>query len=54
MTFKRKLLVAALPFAFCLSGLAQATTMKMAEIHPAGYPTVVAQEAMGKKIEAAE
>ena len=53
MTFKRKLLVAALPFAFCLSGLAQATTMKMAEIHPAGYPTVVAQEAMGKKIEAA-
>ena len=54
MTFKRKLLVAALPFAFCLSGLAQAaTSMKMAEIHPAGYPTVLAQEAMGKKIEAA-
>ncbi|HZX15599.1 MAG TPA: TRAP transporter substrate-binding protein [Pseudomonas sp.] len=54
MTFKRKLLVAALPFAFCLSGLAQAAmSLKIAEIHPAGYPTVVAQENMGKAIEAA-
>src|SRR3546814_16670198 len=26
-------------------------SLKIAEIHPAGYPTVVAQENMGKKIE---
>ena len=52
MNFKRKLLIAALPFAFCVSGLAQASmTLKIAEIHPAGYPTVVAQENMGKKLE---
>lgn len=54
MNFKRKLLIAALPFAFCLSGTAYAEmTLKIAEIHPAGYPTVVAQENMGKKIEEA-
>jgi len=54
MNFKRKLLIAALPLAFCLSSLAQASmTLKIAEIHPAGYPTVVAQEHMGQKIEAA-
>ncbi|MBU1333026.1 MAG: TRAP transporter substrate-binding protein [Gammaproteobacteria bacterium] len=54
MNFKRKLLIAALPFAFCVSGMAQAAmSLKIAEIHPAGYPTVVAQENMGKKIEAA-
>lgn len=54
MDFKRKLLIAALPLTFCLSGLAQAgMTLKIAEIHPAGYPTVVAQEHMGEKIEAA-
>ncbi|MCB4795690.1 TRAP transporter substrate-binding protein [Pseudomonas sp. NP21570] len=50
MNLKRKLLVTALPFAFCVSGLAHAMTLKIAEIHPAGYPTVVAQENMGKKI----
>ncbi len=54
MNFKRKLLVAALPFAFCLSGMAHAAmTLKIAEIHPAGYPTVVAQQHMGEKIEKA-
>ncbi|HBX55843.1 TRAP transporter substrate-binding protein [Pseudomonas sp. UBA2684] len=54
MNFKRKLLIAALPFAFCLSGLAQAAvTLKIAEIHPAGYPTVVAMENLGKKLDAA-
>ncbi|WP_313088287.1 TRAP transporter substrate-binding protein [Pseudomonas sp.] len=54
MNFKRKLLVAALPFAFCLSGAAHAAmTLKIAEIHPAGYPTVVAQQHMGEKIEKA-
>lgn len=44
MNLKRKLLVTALPFAFCISGLAHAMTLKIAEIHPAGYPTVVAME----------
>lgn len=54
MNFKRKLLIAALPFAFCLSGTVYADmTLKIAEIHPAGYPTVVAQENMGKNIEKA-
>lgn len=54
MNFKRKLLIAALPFAFCLQGLAQAaTTLKLAEVHPAGYPTVVALESLGKKLEEA-
>ncbi|MFI8480607.1 TRAP transporter substrate-binding protein [Pseudomonas sp. NPDC078700] len=50
MNFKRKLLIAALPLAFCFSGAANALEIKFAEIHPAGYPTVVAEEAMGKKI----
>ena len=54
MDFKRKLLIAALPLAFCLSTTVHAEmTLKIAEIHPAGYPTVVAQENMGKKIEEA-
>ena len=54
MNFKRKLLIAALPFAFCLSSTAYAEmTLKIAEIHPAGYPTVAAQENMGKNIEKA-
>ncbi len=54
MNFKRKLLIAALPFAFCVSGLAQASmTLKIAEIHPAGDPTVVAQEHRGEKLEKA-
>ena len=54
MDFKRKLLIAALPLAFCLSNAAQAAmTLKIAEIHPAGYPTVVAQEHMGENIEKA-
>lgn len=53
MNLKRKLLVTALPFAFCISGLAHAMTLKIAEIHPAGYPTVVAMENLGKKLETA-
>ena len=45
MDFKRTLLVAALPLAFCLSGLAQAAiNIKFAEVHPAGYPPVVAEQ----------
>lgn len=31
----------------------QAQTMKAADVHPAGYPTVAAVESMGKKLEAA-
>ena len=54
MNFKRKLLTAALPLVFCLSGTAHALDIKFAEIHPAGYPTVVAEENMGKKLAAAD
>lgn len=51
MDFKRTLLVAALPLAFCLSGLAQAAiNIKFAEVHPPGYPPVVAEQEMGKKL----
>lgn len=53
MDFKRTLIVAALPLAFCLSGLAQAEIkIKFAEVHPTGYPPVVAEQEMGKKLEA--
>ena len=45
-------ITAAAAFAFtAISAAAQ--TMKAADVHPAGYPTVVAVEAMGKKLEAA-
>ncbi len=39
--------------ALALSFGAQAQTLKAADVHPAGYPTVVAVESMGKKLEAA-
>lgn len=49
MDFKRTLLIAALPLAFCLSGVAQAEIkIKFAEVHPVGYPPVVAEQEMGK------
>ena len=49
MNLKRKLLLATLPLALGLSSFVQAeTTLKIAEIHPAGYPTVVAMENLGK------
>jgi hypothetical protein len=48
MTFKRKLLLAVLPFAFSVAMPASALDIKFAEIHPAGYPTVVAEQNMGK------
>ncbi|HCN45166.1 MAG TPA: C4-dicarboxylate ABC transporter [Pseudomonas sp.] len=51
MTFKRKLLLAALPFAFSASAFA--LDIKFADVHPAGYPTVVAEQNMGKKLEQA-
>ena len=53
MDFKRTLLIAALPLAFCLSGMAQAEIkIKFAEVHPTGYPPVVAEQEMGKKLQA--
>lgn len=54
-TFRRHLIATALS-AVALSTplLAQAqTVLKAADVHPPGYPTVVATEAMGKKLEAA-
>jgi len=52
MTIRRTLLAAALAFA-TLPTLAQNIVMKAADVHPAGYPNVVAIENMGKKMEAA-
>ena len=53
MDFKRTLLIAALPLALCLSGVAQAEIkIKFGEVHPAGYPPVVAEQEMGKKLQA--
>jgi tripartite ATP-independent transporter DctP family solute receptor len=50
MDFKRTLLAAALPLMFTFAGAAQALELKFADIHPAGYPTVVAEESMGKTL----
>jgi len=47
MDFKRTLLAAAI---FTLSSAAHALEIKFADIHPAGYPTVVAEENMGKAL----
>ncbi|MFH0021257.1 TRAP transporter substrate-binding protein [Pseudomonas fluorescens] len=48
MNFKRTLLAAALPLIFTFAGTAQAEMkLKFADIHPAGYPTVVAEKSMG-------
>lgn len=48
MNFKRTLLAAALPLMFTFAGAAQAEMkLKFADIHPAGYPTVVAEKSMG-------
>ena len=54
MDFKRTLLAAALPFTaaltFSLSSAAHALEIKFADVHPAGYPTVVAEEQLGKTL----
>ncbi len=50
MNFKRTLLAAALPLMFTFAGAVQALQLKFADIHPAGYPTVVAEENMGKTL----
>lgn len=49
MQFHRHFLAAALGAALAISAHAQ--TMKAADVHPAGYPTVVAVEHMGQKLE---
>ena len=52
MNFKRTLLAAALPLMFTFAGGAQADIkLKFADIHPDGYPTVVAEKSMGKTLE---
>ena len=51
MTFRRHL-IAAVAFGLSLTAAAQ-TVLKAADVHPAGYPNVVAMENMGKKLEAA-
>ena len=54
MNARRTLLVlAVLAGLAATTGAASAQTMKAADVHPVGYPTVVAVEAMGKKLEAA-
>ena len=50
MKIRRSLFAAALSL---LAASALAQTMKAADVHPPGYPTVAAVESMGKKIEAA-
>lgn len=55
MTFRRHFIAAAAlaSFALTLPMAAQAqTVLKASDTHPAGYPTVVAVENMGKKLEA--
>ncbi|GFM80455.1 C4-dicarboxylate ABC transporter [Pseudomonas cichorii] len=52
MDFKRKLLLTVLPLAFCFSNAALAEIkIKFAEVHPTGYPPVVAEQNMGKKLQ---
>lgn len=56
MTFRRNFVaaaVAAVALSTSFSALAQSIVIKAADTHPAGYPTVVAVENMGKKLDAA-
>jgi len=56
MTFRRNFLaaaVAALTLSVTFTASAQNIVLKATDTHPAGYPTVVAVENMGKKLEAA-
>ena len=52
MTLRRHLIAAAVALTLPLGVLAQ-TVLKAADVHPPGYPTVVATESMGKKFEEA-
>jgi tripartite ATP-independent transporter DctP family solute receptor len=49
----RRRLLAATAALLAFAGVASAQTLKAADVHPAGYPTVAAVESMGKKLEAA-
>ena len=55
MNIRRTLIAAAAALAALGStlGAVAQTVLKAADVHPAGYPTVVAVENMGKKLEAA-
>jgi tripartite ATP-independent transporter DctP family solute receptor len=56
MTFRRNFIaaaVAAVAFTSSFHAQAQDMVLKASDTHPAGYPTVVAVENMGKKLEAA-
>jgi tripartite ATP-independent transporter DctP family solute receptor len=55
MTFRRTFIAASISAAaLCTTLAANAqTVLKAADVHPPGYPTVVATENMGKKLEAA-
>jgi tripartite ATP-independent transporter DctP family solute receptor len=56
MTFRRNFIaaaVAAVAFTSSFHAQAQDIVLKASDTHPAGYPTVVAVENMGKKLEAA-
>ena len=58
MTFRRSLLTACATAVAALALLpvaaqAQSLVLKAADVHPAGYPNVVAVESMGKKLDAA-
>ncbi|CAN7331708.1 TRAP transporter substrate-binding protein [Polaromonas sp. LjRoot131] len=55
MTFRRKFIaaaVAAVALSASFTASAQNIVLKASDTHPAGYPTVVAVENMGKKLEA--
>ena len=54
MTFRRQIIAAAAlaAFSFVAPMTAQAqTVLKASDVHPAGYPNVVAVENLGKKLE---
>lgn len=56
MTFRRSFIagaVAACAFASFSMAVSAQTVLKAADVHPPGYPTVVATENLGKKLEAA-
>ncbi len=53
MTFRRTLLASAAALILPLTATAQNVVLRSHDTHPAGYPTVVAIESMGKKLDAA-
>jgi TRAP-type C4-dicarboxylate transport system substrate-binding protein len=53
MLLRRTLIATAAGLLASFGAYAQNIVLKAADVHPAGYPTVVAVENMGKKLEAA-